>query len=237
MLDDAKKPAVAYLRVSTKRQSTDAAHSFHVQRSQIELFASNYNYNVVEFIYEVASGGQDNRPELKRALEACDKGYTLISAKVDRVCRSVEKIGQLMNSNINIRFCQFGDMAVTKVVLAIYGAMAEAEKDFIGQRTRQALQMAKQRGQVLGNPNITEIAKLGRAATGRRADAFALDVYKHISNIIKYSRHDTTDSYIAKCLMAKQVKTARGGQNWHSAQVRRVINRAETLIEGENRNG
>lgn len=197
------------------------------------MFADTYNYNVVEWVYEVASGGNDSRPELKRAIDRCNDGLTLISAKVDRLCRSVEKIGSLMNSTLDLRFVQFGDMAVTKVILAIYGAMAEAEKDFIGQRTREGLRMAKQRGVVLGNPNIAELGKRGRAASGKRADAYALEIYEDICNIIKYSRHDTSDAYIAKCLMARGVKTARGKTVWQSRQVRRVIDRAEALTSGE----
>ena len=234
MLEQGTKTAVAYIRVSTRSQSADAAHSFHVQKAQIEHFARNHGYKVVEFIYEVASGGNDDRPELNRAVELCQNGHTLISAKVDRLCRSVEKIGALMNEKIDIRFVQFGDMAVTKVVLAIYGAMAEAEKDFIGQRVRESLKMAKERGVVLGNPNIKAVGKLGRASSGRRADAYCLEIYNHISRIIKYSRHDTTDSYIAKCLMAKAIKTSRGNHNWHPRQVRRVIDRAEALKQGDN---
>ena len=232
MLREAQKPAFAYLRVSTRKQASDASHSFHVQKAQIERFAESHGYTILDFIYEVASGGDDNRPELKRAIELCGKGATLISAKVDRLCRSVEKIGSVMNSNISLRFVQLGDMEPTKVVLAIFGAIAEAEKDYIGLRTKEGLKMAKERGIVLGNPNILEVGKSGREASKRRADAKCLEVYAVISNIMKYGRYEATDAYLAKCLMARSVKTARGNAKWHPKQVRRVIDRAENIQRG-----
>ena len=66
------KPAVAYLRVSTKQQG-ESGLGLEAQRETVFSFVERNGYQLVngrEFV-EVESGSKDNRPQLQRALAAC----------------------------------------------------------------------------------------------------------------------------------------------------------------------
>jgi DNA invertase Pin-like site-specific DNA recombinase len=58
----------------------------------------------------------------------------------------------LIDSNIDFVCCD--NPHATELTLHILGAMGEHERDMISKRTKEALAAAKQRGVVLGNPNV-----------------------------------------------------------------------------------
>jgi DNA invertase Pin-like site-specific DNA recombinase len=57
---------------------------------------------------------------------------------------------------------------VDPFMLHIYAALAEKERSMISERTKDALAKAKQRGVVLGNPNVGKMNT--EAAAGRDAE-------------------------------------------------------------------
>ena len=139
---------VAYLRVSTQKQGFSGL-GLESQREIIQ----NYLYDITpisEFI-EVESGGKNNRPKLKEALDLCRKtGATLIVAKLDRLARNVLFLSSLLENDVEIVFCDFPQ--ANKMVLHILAAISQYEAELIATRTRQALAAKKARGSKLGNP-------------------------------------------------------------------------------------
>ena len=96
-----------------------------------------------------------NRPKLIEALGECRKtGSTLIVAKLDRLSRNVAFTSKLLESDVEIVFCDFPQ--ANKLVLHIISSIAEYEAGLISQRTRQSLQAKKARGCRLGkSENLT----------------------------------------------------------------------------------
>lgn len=139
---------VAYLRVSTQKQGYSGL-GLEAQREIIH----NYLHDTIpisEYV-EVESGRKSNRPKLKEALSQCRKeGAILIVAKLDRLARSVSFLSSLLESDVEIVFCDFPQ--ANKMVLHIISAISQYEAELTAARTKAALQAKKARGFKLGNP-------------------------------------------------------------------------------------
>jgi DNA invertase Pin-like site-specific DNA recombinase len=140
---------VFYCRVSTKDQKSDL---------QVEA-ARCLGVKTAHIFVEKASGARHDRPELKRALEACERGDTLACYKLDRVGRSVVHLSALLAAleERGVHFRTVDDGLDTKgstgkLMMHILGAVAQFERDLILERTRAGLAAARKRGQRLGPP-------------------------------------------------------------------------------------
>lgn len=110
----------------------------HVKNKQI----------LAEYI-ETESGKKSNRPQLLTALALCRKTNSiLIVAKLDRLSRNVAFTSKLLESDVEIVFCDFPQ--ANRLILHIISSIAEYEAGLISQRTKQSLQAKKARGIKLG---------------------------------------------------------------------------------------
>lgn len=145
---DSKTQYVAYLRVSTQKQGYSGL-GLAAQKEIIE----NYLHGktpIAEFV-EVESGRKNDRPKLAEALDLCRKTDAhLITAKLDRLSRSVSFLSKLLESDVEIVFCDFP--GASKIMIHILSAIAQYEAELTATRTRQALAAKKAKGFKLGNP-------------------------------------------------------------------------------------
>lgn len=110
----------------------------HVKNKQI----------LAEYI-ETESSKKSNRPQLLTALAMCRKTNSiLIVAKLDRLSRNVAFTSKLLESDVEIVFCDFPQ--ANRLILHIISSIAEYEAGLISQRTKQSLQAKKARGIKLG---------------------------------------------------------------------------------------
>ena len=139
---------VAYLRVSTQKQGYSGL-GLEAQREIIQKHLCD-KIPIAEYI-EIESGRKKERPRLKEALNLCRKdGAILIVAKLDRLARSVSFLSSLLESDVEIVFCDFPQ--ANKMVLHIISAISQYEAELIAARTKASLQAKKSRGFKLGNP-------------------------------------------------------------------------------------
>lgn len=139
---------VAYLRVSTQKQGYSGL-GLEAQREIIHNYLQDTT-PISEYV-EVESGRKSDRPKLKEALSQCRKeSATLIVAKLDRLARSVSFLSNLLESDVEIIFCDFPQ--ANKMVLHIISAISQYEAELIAARTKASLQAKKARGFKLGNP-------------------------------------------------------------------------------------
>jgi len=141
---------VAYLRVSTQRQGYSGL-GLEAQREIIHNYLRDRK-PIFEYV-EVESGRKTDkgRPKLKEALSQCRTyGAKLIVAKLDRLARNVSFLSALLDSDVEIIFCDFPQ--ANKMVLHILASISQYEAELISTRTRQALAAKKSRGFKLGNP-------------------------------------------------------------------------------------
>lgn len=141
---------VAYLRVSTQRQGYSGL-GVEAQREIIKNYLRDTK-PIFEYV-EIESGRKTDkgRPKLKEALSQCRTyGAKLIVAKLDRLARNVSFLSALLDSDVEIVFCDFPQ--ANKMVLHILASISQYESELISTRTRQALAAKKARGCKLGNP-------------------------------------------------------------------------------------
>jgi DNA invertase Pin-like site-specific DNA recombinase len=215
---------VAYLRVSTRRQG---ASGLGLQAQQ-EIIQKHLNGDspIAEFI-EVESGRKYDRPKLHEALELCKKEKaTLVVAKMDRLSRNVAFTSQLLDSGIEIVFCDFPK--ANRLVLTIISAISEYEAGLIRQRTKAALQVKKEQGCQLGKPenlmqNMDKAIANSRKTNQEKARNNPNN--KRAVAILRGLANKTTNySEMARVLNDEGFLTSRGGR-FSSKQVSILLNR------------
>ena len=137
---------VAYLRQSTAKQERSGL-GIEAQRDIISSFVKE-GVILAEYV-ETESGRKSDRPKLQEALALCRKtNSVLIVAKLDRLSRNVAFTSKLLESDVEITFCDFPQ--ANRLILHIISSIAEYEANLISQRTRQSLKAKKERGVKLG---------------------------------------------------------------------------------------
>lgn len=212
---------IAYYRVSTTKQGL----GLEAQKAIVDAFVSaNGGFVIAE--YSEKESGKDrgslytNRKELVAALAACKaNNAALIVAKVDRLTRDMEAAANLVK-HYQIVFCDHPDMDYLQQ--GIFFGMAMQEREYISQRTKQALQEKKKQGVKLGAPNATWTADQRLAsATTRRENAknnpCNLRAWTLVRNIKGLSW-----SVLASMLNEGGFTTAKGGK-WSAVQVQRLV--------------
>jgi len=178
------KNYVAYYRVSTKRQG-ESGLGLEAQKQAVNLYAKTNGCILKEFT-EVESGKKDNRPQLDMAIKECkQKNATLLIAKLDRLSRNVSFLFTLKQS-INFVCLDLPDL--NTLTLGIFATMAQHERELISKRTKSALQIKKQSGMKLGNPqNLTPQAREKGSHARARAvweDNNKVQIYEYIKMYI-----------------------------------------------------
>ncbi|WP_171136521.1 recombinase family protein [Ruegeria sp. HKCCC1038] len=215
---------VTYMRVSTAEQGRSGL-GLDAQQRDIDLFLQNYSdvpYEVVSAFVDVESGADNERPELKKAIELAKReSAELLVSKLDRLSRRVSFIAALMDDKkLQLRVASMPN--ADKFQLHIYAALAEQERDFISLRTKAALAAAKARGQKLGGLRDKTMKRneVVKANAQRKAEQIA-------GIVVPLKEAGKSLRGIAGELDKAGVQTARGGK-WSAAQVKRVLERLAT---------
>ena len=212
---------VIYRRVSTDKQGASGL-GLEAQQRDIALFLEAYSgqpYEILGTFTEVITGKDTGavKEEREKAIALTKKHKaTLLVAKLDRLSRDVEDIaGIIKRVDLKVACMPQAD----RFQLHLYAALAEQEREFISQRTKQALAAAKARGVKLGGLRDT---------TGRRnaaAKQKAQERAEKLSGIIRplvASGMSTRD--IAQELNSAGLRTPRGHE-YQSMTVTRLIRR------------
>ena len=134
------------MRQSTAKQERSGL-GIEAQRDIISSFVKE-DVILAEYV-ETESGRKSDRPKLQEALALCRKtNSVLIVAKLDRLSRNVAFTSKLLESDVEITFCDFPQ--ANRLILHIISSIAEYEANLISQRTRQSLKAKKERGVKLG---------------------------------------------------------------------------------------
>lgn len=212
---------VTYMRVSTAEQGKSGL-GLEAQKRDISIFldtSSDVPFEVIGEFTDVLSGTDDDRPELKKAIDLAKKsGADLLVAKLDRLSRRVSFIAKLMEDpKLSFRVAQMPH--ADKFQLHVYAALAEQERDFISKRTKAALAEAKARGQKLGGLRDKTMQRNYAVKANARARA-----EKIAGLVIPLRDAGKTLREIASHLDRAGIATARGG-HWNASQVQRVLRR------------
>ena len=149
-----------YARVSTERQA-DEGVSLEEQIRRIEGRALEQGWKIAEVFIERGISGSvplGDRPEGARLVAALQPGDVVIAAKLDRMFRSawnaLNVIRDFQRRQVSLWLLDLGgDVSgdgIAKLVLTILAAIAEFERERIGERIRDAKRHQRRTGQFLG---------------------------------------------------------------------------------------
>lgn len=150
-----KTKVALYSRVSTREQDNDN------QLARLRKIAEVRDYEVIGEYIDVASGANQNRPELNAMLSSAKKGKIskILAIRLDRLARSVvnlsDLVGNLENWNVGLEIIDQPidtSTASGRLTYTILSAVAEFERELIRDRTKDGLARAKAEGKTIGRP-------------------------------------------------------------------------------------
>ena len=137
---NAPRLAVGLYRVSTAEQGQSGL-GLEAQRASVRAFCASQGWTLVAEYSDVASGKDDRRPGFQAALLRCRQlGAVLAVARLDRVTRRAHTLSQLLEDGVSIRAADMP--GADDLMMRIYAAVAQRERELIGERTRAALAAA-----------------------------------------------------------------------------------------------
>ena len=140
---------IGYIRVSTQEQNT--------MRHEALMEA----LGVDEVYIDRMSGKNTNRPELQKMMEYVRKGDTVIVESISRFARNTRDLLELVEQ-LTVKGVEFVSKKEAidtttptgKFMLTVFGAVAELEREYILQRQREGIAIAKQHGKYKGRKPI-----------------------------------------------------------------------------------
>jgi DNA invertase Pin-like site-specific DNA recombinase len=205
--------ALAYVRVSTDEQARSGL-SLDAQTDTLRGEAERRGWELAEVLVDEVSAKRGNvRPAFQRARDmlAAGEADVLLATRLDRISRSVVDFADLMASAQDERWqvvaLDLGlDTSTTtgRMVAHILAAVAEAEREVIGQRTSAALVAKRQRGEHVGRRSTLPAGVVAQIVSARAGGA--------------------TLQGIADDLNDEAVPTGqKSDARWHASTVRAVL--------------
>ena len=176
---------IGYIRVSTQEQNT---------MRQEALMES---LGVDEVYIDRMSGKNTNRPELQKMMEYVRKGDTVIVESISRFARNTRDLLELVEQLAakGVEFVSKKEAIDTttptgKFMLTVFGAVAELEREYILQRQREGIAIAKKQGKYKGRKPIVssefeQVTARWRSGTITAAEAMRM---LHMSKTTFYRR-------------------------------------------------
>ena len=141
---------IGYIRISTEDQNTARQEVLMQQLGVDEVFIDKF------------SGKNTDRPELKRMMAYVRRGDTVVVESISRFARNTRDLLNLMEelSAKEVAFVSQKEAIDTstptgKFMLTVFGAVAELEREYILQRQREGIAVAKANGVYKGRKPIT----------------------------------------------------------------------------------
>ena len=131
-------------------------------------------------------------------------------------------------SLFEVGYCAADMWGADDLMMRVYAAMAQKERELISERTRAALAAAKARGAVLGGdrgyrPTAAPCAAAAALARGDTADRVAHRLAFEIAAL--RDQGVTTSIGLARALTERGVPTPREGRIWTHTTVARLLAR------------
>ena len=175
------KKYCVYIRVSTQKQGRSMLGLESQQKICRDFITSNSGECVAEF-KDIESGTHRDRKGLADAISYCKKNDCgLVIAKLDRLARDVEFCFKVVNTGIEIHFCDMPN--INTLLLGVFASVAQYERELTSDRTKKALAAKKARGERLGgaadkwaesykNKTKEEIKEIGKKRGFTKCDRY-----------------------------------------------------------------
>jgi site-specific DNA recombinase len=227
--------AVGYVRVSTGKQ----ALSPEAQKEKIRAMAALQGAELVDVFVDKESakeGSIKTRPGLVEILELARRGEVnrIIIAKLDRLTRSVVDLGALLTTldkhgvslvSATETWMDTGS-AAGRMILNIITAVAQWEREAIGERTREVLQFKRSHHQAYNHTpygfRVAGKAKPGKLMAGKRLEPIPAE-QRIIARMRKMRAAGLPLRVIADRLNTCRIATKIAGGKWHASTIANIL--------------
>ena len=156
---------IGYIRISTTDQNT-ARQEVLMQELGVE-----------QVYIDRMSGKNTDRPELKRMLSFVREGDVVIVESISRFARNTKDLLELVEqlTSKQVEFISKKEaidntIPTGKFMLTVFGAVAELEREYILQRQKEGIAIAKEKGVYKGrkpieHPKFDEVVSLWKSGT------------------------------------------------------------------------
>ena len=172
------KNFVTYLRVSTQKQGRTGL-GLDAQRKICGDFIEREGGILASEFVDVESGTHRDRKGLSDAVAYCKKNNcALVVAKLDRLARDVEFCFRIVNTGVEIHFCDMPQM--NTLLLGVFASVAQYERELTSDRTKKALAAKKARGEVTGGASEAwQVSYKAKAKEEKEFDAMKRGLTKN----------------------------------------------------------
>lgn len=227
-----RQTALGYVRVSTEEQVREGI-SLDAQEAKIKAYAEAKDLHLIEVIRDEGLSGKDlHRPGLERLIDACNAGavHAVVVTKLDRLTRRTRDLLYLVEDVLQTHEVALHSLAETvdtssasgRFFLRIMGALAEMERELIGERTASALAYKRENGERLGATPLG----FQTPAPGQGLEPVP-DELAVVQRVLVLWRRGLSYRRIAARLNEEGARTKRGGR-WYASTV-------STLVRGRQR--
>lgn len=185
---------IGYIRCSTDEQATHGV-SLDAQVDRIKAYTEYMGHELVEIVADRGVSAKDtNRPGLNRVKKLIfeqDKADALVVYRIDRFARNtldflteVERFTKLGKEFISLTEQIDSTTPHGRMIMTVFAAFAQMEREIIGVRTSEALQKRKRDGTVYG------YIPYGYRREGKRliADNYEQQILTYISSMLDDDR-------------------------------------------------
>lgn len=135
--------SVIYLRVSTNKQQISGL-GLEAQREICMNYINKAGKEYITEFKDVESGKSRTREGLLKAVDFCKENKCeLVFARLDRLARDIEFTFKVINTGIQVHFCDVPQL--NTLILGVMATVAQYERELISQRTKAALKAKKER--------------------------------------------------------------------------------------------
>ena len=197
-----------YIRVSTKEQSLDS------QKNLISRYCVDRKFIVDEwFELEMSSRQTAAKRRIDELLSKLSSGDTIIVSELSRIGRSIKETLNIIESiskkkkarlivikqNLDLNPEQKDNMS-NKILITVFSMLAELERDFISERTKEGLRARVAKGIKLGKPKGTLQKTMYDKDKKKIFDLYKLGVSLHkiISIHLGYGKYLSLKKFIDK---------------------------------------
>lgn len=207
--NEPKNKIYGYVRVSTHDQSVDS------QKNMISRYCVDQKFMVDEWIeLEMSSRKSTKQRRIDELLERLSDGDLVIASELSRLGRSIketlntiETILQdkkarliLIKQNLDLNPTDKNNIA-NKVLVTVFSMLAELERDFISERTKEGLRARAAKGIKLGKPVGTIQVSMYDKDKEKILHLYQLGVSirKIIDTHLGYGKYLSLKSFVKKC--------------------------------------
>jgi DNA invertase Pin-like site-specific DNA recombinase len=223
----AARRVIAYVRVSTEKQA-DGGHSLEAQRSKVAAWCALHDAELVNVFEDAGLSActLEGRPALSSALAelAAGRADALLVCKLDRLTRSTRDLGELLDrataggwALLSVAESLDTSTAAGRLVVSVLGAVAQWEREAVGERTAAAMASMKAAGLYCG----------GTVPYGYRVDADGRLVTDEAEAAVKRCAGELRAAGLSLrqigAALAERGLLPRNGGRWNARSVSRLV--------------